>query len=167
MRICVAQHRRHRGLEIEPVGRDRRFEPLLVNRLDLRASVKFRGRTICHGLEGCIILAQHDTVGFGLGEGFFADNVGGRVLRSCDRDGELHVIENIGGGAAGLQHEKCFRLVLCGQRRDAEITCAIHLIELYHVGRARHRDNRFAFEVVDRSDVVGFSRGKPSCGQKM
>src|SRR3982751_4384655 len=52
----------HRRVQVDPLGRDRRLEPLLVERLELAALHHRRERVVDQLLERRVVLANHDRV---------------------------------------------------------------------------------------------------------
>src|SRR3979490_1851213 len=57
-----------RRVEVQSLGRDLLHEPLVIQLHAIAALVEGRGSAVDHFLEGRIVLAQHDAVGFGLRE---------------------------------------------------------------------------------------------------
>src|ERR1700724_523007 len=60
--------RAHRDIQVGPLRRDRLGEPLGVERRKLGTLIEACGRGIGNRLERYIVLAQHDSIWFRLGE---------------------------------------------------------------------------------------------------
>ena len=132
----MLQLRTDRRVEVQSLRRDFLREPLVIQLLAFRALVERGGSAIDHLLEGNVILAQHDAVGFGLGERVPGNHVSARLFRSGDKAGEQDVIHHKGCCAIGLDHQERLGMVLGRDDVDAEIAGRIGFGELLDVGGA-------------------------------
>jgi hypothetical protein len=142
----------HRRVQVDPLGRDRRLEPLLVERLELAALHHRRERVVDQLLERRIVLPDHDRVRLDLDR--LADHRElGRILRAGAQAVEQDVVHAEGDRAAGLHHQRRLGVVLRAEQVDAELLVLVELPDDLEVGRAGGRDDRLAGEIAQLVDI--------------
>ncbi len=146
--------RRHRIVQVEVLGRNRRLEPLLVQRIGAAGGHQVGDHVVDDLLEGRVVLAHHARVGFGLQRGAGHDPVG-LVLGLGALAVEQRLVHHEGDGAARLQRQERLAVVLGEDQVHlvGVLRLAVHFLQDAVFGGAGGGDHSLALQVREVLDA--------------